>query len=82
MMKHAWAALVVGVFVSTTFVSESHAQQSSPGVKTYYGFKPLGPVSRRATPGRCTHRPDCEYCCYYPDSQSTTCTFDIKWCGR
>lgn len=87
--RDKWPVLLIGVAVATVLSSSSYAQswftpQSSPGDFRRAGsanfIKPTDQARRSM--GICRHRAGCQYCCYYPSSGSSTCTFDIQWCGQ
>jgi len=79
-----WPVLFVGVAVATMLTSGSYAQQSSPGnVSSPKSANYIQPTNQaRRSIAICSHRAGCQYCCYFPDSQSSTCVFDVRWCGQ
>jgi hypothetical protein len=81
--------LFVAIAAVTMLASDAHAQQlfgqqSSPGnVGSKKSANYIAPSNQaKRAIGMCSHRSNCQYCCYFPSSSSSTCVFDIEWCGQ
>ena len=88
MLKYAkWLVLLLGVVAVTMPASSSYAQQSRGNasfIASESFAQMFSPVKKpkRAAIGRCSHRSGCQYCCYFPSSGNTSCTFDVEYCGQ
>jgi hypothetical protein len=80
-----WPVLLLGVVALTMLASSSYAQQSrgNASLIASQSFWPAANKKARRTPiGKCHHRENCQYCCFFPFTGNSSCVFDLQFCGQ